>query len=131
MRSTSQFNKIGMNKYTDIVSQFQGRWLNKIFIKGKPTDTGLKFYFICDPKFGYCLSLILHNKFQKFPYEDVHGKNFGLAWSIMSGLAIKNSKSFLHCGHVFYMDRYYTSMELLYELLNCNTYAVGKFFKTE
>lgn len=98
-----------------------------MFIKGKPTDTGVKYYFISDPKTGYCFTLLIHNTNDVFPYQDIYGKNFGLTWSLISGLTTENGLNFLNKGHVFYFDRYYTSVELFYELANAKTYAVGMY----
>lgn len=69
--------------------------------------------------------MLVHNTDEKFPYQDILGQRFALTWALISGLAVKGSRSFLHSGHVFYLDRYYTSMELLYQLAQNNTYAVG------
>lgn len=55
------------------------------------------------------------------------GNRFGLTWALISGLAVRGSKSFLDVGHVFYFDRYYTSTELFGEMLNRRTYGVGQF----
>lgn len=95
-------------------------------MKGKPTDTGVKYYGIADPKTGYMYSLIIHNTKAVYPYEDVMGKRFALTWALLSGLAVPGSRSFLDVGHVFYFDRYYTSTELFNEMLNRKTYGVGR-----
>lgn len=105
---------------------FQGRWAQKQHIKGKPTDTGVKYYGVADPKTGYIFSFIIHNTKTVYPYEDIMGSRFALTWALLSGLAIRGSQSFLDVGHVFYFDRYYTSTELFNEMLNRKTYGVGR-----
>lgn len=110
-----------------MVAVLQGPWKSKQFIKGKPTDTGIKYYAISDPGTGYCFLLLMHNSDDKYTHEKEMGRRFALTWSLVDGTAVENSRSFLDKGHVFYFDRYYTSVPLLYELLNRRTYAVGEY----
>lgn len=109
----------------------QGHWSGKQFIKNKPISTGVKYYMLCDPETGYCFNLMIHNGNEQYAYEDLLGKRFGLTWTMLSGYNVDGSKSYLDQGHVIYTDKYYTSIELLYQLLNRNTYAVGRFMRNK
>lgn len=105
----------------------QGRWKHKQFIKGKPNDTGIKFYIVSDPKTGFCFNILLHCTEDSFEHDEEMGKRFALTWSLLDGSAVSGSQSFLDKGHVVYFDRYYTSVPLFYELLQRKTYAVGTY----
>jgi len=98
----------------------------KQFIKNKPINTGVKYYFMTDPKTGFTFSVLMHHTNDVFPYAEIHGKRFALTWAIISGLSVVGGLCYLDCGHSFYFDRFYTSVELFYEMLNRKTYAVGE-----
>lgn len=68
----------------------------------------------------------MHNSKKVYPYEQTKGKRFALTWSLITGSETEGCKSFLKQGHVFYFDRYYTSVDLFYAMIGEETYGVGK-----
>ncbi|XP_047112014.1 piggyBac transposable element-derived protein 4-like [Schistocerca piceifrons] len=89
----------------------------KVYMANKPNKYGMKLYILAESRTGYIWN-----------FEVYHGRDETIdnsASSVMKRLANK----FLGKGHIVYVDRFYTSVQLAEELTDDNTGLVGTMMK--
>lgn len=91
---------------------FKGRHKFKVYMPKKPTKHGFKAYVVTDASSGYALAWEMHSFTESIPF------------SLQKTLE-RILKPFRNQGYTVYMDRFYTSPELLIELLSHNIKACG------
>lgn len=92
---------------------FKGRLSFKQYMPKKPTKWGIKVWQLCDSANGYC------SNFQVYTGKSKENLKHGLGYHVVTTLA----KPFLNKNHHLYFDRFFTSVQLVRDLLASNTYA--------
>jgi hypothetical protein len=94
---------------------FNGDIKFKVFNPAKPKKYGIKSYELCDGRNAFCLKYeiycgAVYGASQK-------GKTYDIVMRLMEG--------YLHVGRVLYVDNFYTSPVLFYDLAKKENYATG------
>ena len=87
----------------------------KQYMPMKPTKWGIKTWEICDSSNGYCLNFDVYTG-AKNTKSSQKGLGFDIDWI---------SQTYYDRAHQIYFDRFFTSVDLLIELLKNKTYACG------
>ncbi|XP_046687886.1 piggyBac transposable element-derived protein 4-like [Homalodisca vitripennis] len=93
---------------------WRGRLIFRQYIKGKRHKYGIKLYTLCEPG-GLILRFLVYSG----SLSDLGGK--GHATKVV--LHLMRGK--LNHGHSLYMDNFYNSFPLAYQLLRKKTYCTG------
>lgn len=96
---------------------FRGRVGFRVYMKNKPNRYGLKLFMLCDASTGFILKCEVYT-----------GKAEGKSYNILSIFERLCSKYFGK-GHCIFMDRFYTSPQLLRYMWENKTYGVGTVMK--
>lgn len=80
-------------------------------------NDGIKLYMLCDSENGYCCNFELFTGRESAPAPSEYGAMYDLVMRLMSG--------HLNKGHHLYMDNYFTSPRLFYDLRLNATLACG------
>lgn len=106
----------------EMMIPFSGTCGIKQFVPNKPNPVGLKAFVLANPN-GVVCDFVIYQGQNTFPDESSQG--FSLCES--SVLCLGRS---LVSGHVIYVDRYFTTLKLIDELLNRGIRCTGTLMKT-
>ncbi|XP_070576771.1 piggyBac transposable element-derived protein 4-like [Ptychodera flava] len=95
---------------------FRGNIHFKVHNPDKQDKYGFKAYEVCDSSNGYCCKFELYTV-RSDETTSGKGKTYDLVMGLMDG--------YLRKGHVLYVDNYYTSPILFYDLYKEDTLACG------
>ena len=93
---------------------FRGFASGRCYMPAKPAKYGIKIFWICDASNGYALHGI--------PYAGKEGER---AVGLAKRLVLELTKPFFHTHRNVYIDRYFTSHELIVELLKNGLTCTG------
>ena len=95
---------------------FRGRVHFRCYMPDKPDKYGMKSFMLCDSSNGYCSKFELYTGVRhEEPSRD----------GITYDLVMRMMQPYLHCGRILYVDNYYTSPSLFYDLALAGTGATG------
>ena len=86
---------------------WRGHLSIKVYNPDKPHKYGIKAYMICDSHTGYCVKFKLYTGKTGLPVTE-HGATYDLAFDMMKG--------YFGQGYILYMDNYYSSLQLYWDL---------------
>ena len=101
--------------------KYNGRLKWKQYMPMKPTKWGIKLWVLCDAITGYCLALNVYTG-----KEDRLAAGLGLTYNVVMKLM---SPRYLMCYHHLYADNFYTSLPLVRDLRDADTYYCGTIRK--
>ena len=93
------------------MNPWRGNLAFKVYNPDKPQKYGIKAYMICDGTNGYICKFKLYTGKSDIPHSE-NGATYDLVFDLM--------RDFYGQGHVLYMDNYYSSPQLYWDL-----YLVG------
>ncbi|XP_063971496.1 piggyBac transposable element-derived protein 4-like [Lytechinus pictus] len=102
--------------------KYNGRLAWKQYMPKKPTKWGIKLWCLCDSKTGYCLT------FQVYTGRGMDAElvqQFGLGYTVVMGLL----NQYLLRNHIVYADNFFSSLPLVEDLLQADTYYCGTLRK--
>ena len=85
------------------------------YIPKKPTPFGIKVWVLSEAKTGYVLHFQVYTSAEDDPMKK------GLGYRVVMELM----EQYQGKGHCVFIDNYYTSPDLLLDLLSCSTYCTG------
>ncbi|XP_055888603.1 piggyBac transposable element-derived protein 3-like isoform X1 [Biomphalaria glabrata] len=100
--------------------QNKGRYGFRQYIRDKPTKWGMKIWVLADSLTGYTYDFEIYVGKDNSP-----SSRFGLAYDVVMRL----SKSIINQGYVIFFDNFYTSYQLLKDLLLKGICACGTILK--
>ena len=100
--------------------KYNGRLRWKQYMPMKPIKWGIKLWVLCDARTGYCLALYVYTG-----HDDHLAEGMGLTYNIV----IKLSSSYLLRNHHLYADNFYSSLGLIRDLHDADTYFCGTIRK--
>ena len=106
---------------------FRGRVSFRVYNPNKPHKYHMKIYTLCEAQSGYVLSVIPYTGLEQ-PTKVTSTKKSTKPKSVPISTTVKNllaKAGALGHYHHLYMDNFYSSPDLYYQLLEQNTYAVG------
>ena len=92
----------------------------KQYAKDKPTNWGFKLWILACPFSGYTV------KFDIYTGKRGNATQHGLAYDVIFDLL----DGYLSKGHIVFMDRFYSSLQLYLDLFQLGTGAVGTIMTT-
>lgn len=95
---------------------WRGHLSFRVYSPDKPQKYGIKAYMICDAANGFCLKFKIYTGKSEIP-QSSHGATYDLVCDMMQG--------FFFRGHILYMDNYYSSIPLFWDLWQCGVGATG------
>ena len=95
---------------------WRGHLSFKVYNPDKPHKYGIKAYMICDSHTGYCVKFKLYTGKTGLPVTE-HGATYDLVFGIMKG--------YFGQGYILYMDNYYSSLQLYWDLWISGVSATG------
>ncbi|KAK2150628.1 hypothetical protein NP493_2748g00001 [Ridgeia piscesae] len=93
--------------------KYNGRLRWKQYMPMKPIKWGIKLWVLCDARTGYCLALYVYTG-----RDDHLAEGMGLTYNIV----MKLSSSYLLRNHHLYADNFYSSLGLIRNLHDADTY---------
>ena len=87
------------------------------YMKDKPTKWGLKLWVLADSKNGYTVDFNVYMCKEAAKETSEHGLGYDVVMTLMG--------PYLDQGYHLYLDNFYTSMQLLTDLFQRRTCAVG------
>ena len=100
--------------------KYNGRLRWKQYMPMKPIKWGIKLWVLCDARTGYCLALYVYTG-----RDDHLAEGMGLTYNIV----MKLSSSYLLRNHHLYADNFYSSLGLIRNLHDADTYFCGTIRK--
>ena len=95
---------------------WRGHLSFRVYNPDKPKKYGIKAYMICDATNGYCLKFRLYTGKSDLPVSS-NGAMYDLVLDMMKG--------YFGRGHILYMDNYYRSPQLYWDLWEAGVGASG------
>ena len=95
---------------------YTGRLAFKQYMPMKPTKWGIKTWEICDSQNGYCLNFDVYTG-----SKNTKSSERGLGFDVVTNLV----EPYYGKAHHIYFDRFFTSVDLMTELMRNKTYACG------
>ena len=97
---------------------WRGHLSSKAYSPDKPHKYGIKAHMVCDAKPGYCVKFKLYTGKTDLPATE-HGATYDLVFDMMRG--------YFGQGYVLYMDNYYSSLQLYWDLWRwCHRHTESK-----
>ncbi|KAK6177150.1 hypothetical protein SNE40_015310 [Patella caerulea] len=96
--------------------KYNGRIKWKQYMPKKPTKWGMKLWCLCDASTGYCLKFDVYTG-----RSDEDAPDKGLAYQVVMGLMEK----FILSNHQLFCDNFFTSLDLVRDLKDADTYYCG------
>ncbi len=118
----SQFTPGCCLSVDEAMIKYNGRLVRKQYMPRKPTKWGIKLWFLCDAKTGYCLNFEVYTGRGNNPHV-VQG--FGLGYTVVMNLM----RNFLLSNHHVYADNFFSSIPLVEDLLEADTFYCGTLRK--
>ena len=94
---------------------FDGRIRFKVYNPAKPKKYGIKSFELCDGQNAYCCKYRIYTGYDGQPSRK--GRTYDTVMSLCEG--------YTGCGRILFVDNFYTSPQLFYDLSLLSTFATG------